>query len=97
MDELTTVLTLINKLSGVSFATLVVTILWGNRKRYWRWGVDFEELEARVTKEKQGILADRDWWRNIALRATGIAETHARLLNEEVVIVNEANKSILEG
>lgn len=78
------ILALANKLGGVSFATLLLFILYGSWKHIWLWGKDVEAAiakeEARVIREKQAIYEDRDFWRNIAIRATGLAEVQGQIL-----------------
>jgi hypothetical protein len=88
-------LTLVNKLGGVSFATLLMVILWGSWKGIWRWGKDFDALEIRLRTERAVILDDRDWWRNIAVRATGLAETQGQLL-KVTSHVDEINRELLD-
>jgi hypothetical protein len=41
----------------------------------WRWGSEFIDQEARFALEKKSMMDDRDWWREVAVRATGLAET----------------------
>lgn len=65
---------LANKLGGASFATLLLLILWASWKNLWTWSRDVDKVTARyeelLTKERD----EKEWWRTIAMRATGIAE-----------------------
>lgn len=74
------IILIVNKLGGVSFATLLALILWGGFKRIWVWGRDVEAMELRHANEKKAIYDDRDFWRNIAIRATGLAEVQGQIL-----------------
>ena len=42
---------------------ILLLILVAGYKRYWVWGVELTTMEK-----------DRDWWRNAALTALGLAE-----------------------
>lgn len=97
MDEL---LTLANKLGGVSFATLLLLILYGSWKHVWMWGRDVDALERRHQADMKSITDDRDWWRNVATRATGIAETQGQLLRVKETKTNreidDLNRRLIE-
>jgi hypothetical protein len=58
------VLEIAQKLGGVSFATLLVAIIYGSYKGVWCWGYQLREAK------EQG-----DRWQAMALRAAGLAET----------------------
>jgi hypothetical protein len=97
-----------NLLGGASFATLLVIVLVGNKLRIWRWGEDVRELEARHTAEK-GELEERyeaekamvveqlNFWRDIALRNTGLLETQADRLLQVATQVGAVNRHLLGG
>lgn len=74
------ILTLANKLGGVSFATLLLIILYGSWRHVWVWERDVAKLEKQLNAEKQVLIEERDWWRNLAIRATGLAEVQGQLL-----------------
>ena len=52
------------KLSGVSTPVLLFLILYGGYKRVWVFGYQLEKAES-----------DAQQWKEMALHATGIAET----------------------
>jgi hypothetical protein len=100
------VVKLANLLGGVSFATLLVIVLVGNKMRVWRWGEDFKELEARLNAEREDVeermaaenrLAAEQvvFWRDIALRNTGLLETQAEQLMQVATQVGAVNKKLL--
>lgn len=95
MDD---ILTLANKLGGVSFATLLLVILYGSWRHVWVWGRDVAALEAKHEAEKRVLTDDRDWWRNLAVRATGIAETQGQLLRTRggAPEVSDRNRRLVE-
>jgi hypothetical protein len=74
------VMLIANKLGGVSFATLLLMILYGSKVRIWRWGSDFTDQAAQAEADKKALRDDRDWWRSIAVRATGLAEAQGEHL-----------------
>jgi hypothetical protein len=95
-----------NLLGGVSFATLLVIVLVGNKYRIWRWGQDLVDLEARHATEKAELLERveaetkiRDeqinFWRDIALRNTGILETQTEQLMHVATQVGAVNRKLL--
>lgn len=92
-------LTLAGKIGTISFPTLLVIIIYFSWKGTWVWGKDKNLLEARLTAEILKIENDRDWWRNIALRATGVLETQGQVLrvkeSKELVKIDELNKRLL--
>lgn len=92
---------LAQKLSGLSLAALLLIILWGSWRRYWRWGRDVDDIEIRCRAEKQILVNDRDWWRDVALRATGLLERQGVVIREkEVEVANkidELNRKLLGG
>lgn len=94
------IITLANRIGGVSFATLLIVILYGSWKHVWVWGRDVEDMKARHQSEKQAIIDDRDWWRDVATRATGIAETQGQLLRVKETKVNreidDLNRRLIE-
>lgn len=97
MDE---ILVIINKLGGVSFATLLAIILWGNWKHIWVWGKDVDkaiaEMEARHAKEKEEWREGLDFWRSVGIRATGLAEMQGQILKvKETGRMDELNKRLL--
>lgn len=65
---------LANRLGSAGFATLLLAILYGSWKEIWIWGRDatriVERYEATLVRER----TEKEWWREIAMRATGIAE-----------------------
>lgn len=76
------ILALLGKLGASGFIpeilrALVITsaaILWGSWKEVWVWNKDVKKLteryEALLAKEQN----EKEWWRTLAMRATGIAE-----------------------
>lgn len=96
-----------NTLGGVSFATLLVIVLAGNKFRIWRWGQDFVDLEARCASDKTEYTERAEaearilneqvvFWREIALRNTGILESQTEHLMHVATEV-AANRKLLAG
>jgi len=97
-----------NLLGGVSFATLLVLVILGNKFRIWRWGQDLLELEARHAADKAEYTARAEaearilneqvtFWRDIALRNTGILETQTEQLMHVATQVGAVNRKLLAG
>jgi len=97
-----------NTLGSVSFATLLVFVLVGNKLRIWRWGQDLVELEARhgaaladCTErwEAESKLLNEQivFWRDVALRNTGILETQTEQLMHVATQVGAVNRKLLGG
>jgi hypothetical protein len=97
-----------NTLGGVSFATLLVIVLIGNKIRIWRWGQDFVEQEARHVAAladcteraaaEHAILSEQIvFWRQVALRNTGILETQTEQLMTVATQVGAVNRKLLAG
>lgn len=97
-----------NLLSGATLATLLVLVLVGNKLRIWRWGQDLVELEARCARERSEyaermeaenrLLNDQIvFWRDVALRNTGILETQTEQLMKVATQVGAVNRKILGG
>lgn len=97
-----------NVLGGVSFATLLVIVLVGNKLRIWRWGQDLVELEARHAADRAEcderaaaevkILNEQVvFWRDIALRNTGLLETQTEQLMHVATQVGAVNRKLLGG
>lgn len=95
-----------NLLGGVSFATLLVIVLVGNKLRIWRWGQDFVELEARCSAAKDEYTERAEaearllneqivFWRDVALRNTGILETQTEQLMHVATQVGAVNRRLL--
>jgi len=95
-----------NVLGGVSFATLLVIVLVGNKFRIWRWGQDLVELEARCAADKADYTERMEaenrllneqivFWRDVALRNTGILETQTEQLMHVATQVGAVNRKIL--
>jgi len=42
---------------------VLVLVLWSGSKGVWKWGSDYRDL-----------LRDRDYWRDLAVAGTGLAE-----------------------
>jgi hypothetical protein len=95
-----------NVLGGVSFATLLVIVLVGNKFRIWRWGQDLVELEARHAaamadcverQEAEGRMLNEQivFWRDVALRNTGILETQTEQLMHVATQVGAVNRKLL--
>jgi hypothetical protein len=57
------ILSLVNKLSGVSFATLLAIVLFTQWKDYWGW-----------SRDRKAVEKDRDEWKALALENLGIAK-----------------------
>ena len=60
-------LELVNKLSGVSLATLLAIILWANWRDHWCW-----------SRDRNAVTADRDEWKALAMTNLGIAKQAVR-------------------
>ena len=60
-------LELVNKLSGVSFATLLAIILWGSYRDIWTW-----------SRDRDALKTDRDEWKALAMTNLGIAKQAVR-------------------
>ncbi len=97
-----------NTLGSVSFATLLVIVIVGNKYRIWRWGQDLVELEARHAAEKLEYVERAEaeskllneqivFWRDVALRNTGILETQTEQLMTVATQVGAVNKKLLGG
>lgn len=54
------------KVLGLPLA-LTAVVLWTGAKGVWRWGNAYDELRE-----------DRDYWRELALKGTDLAETAVR-------------------
>lgn len=96
--------TFINRIGGASFATLLVVILWGSWRGIWVWGKDKTASETALLERCKRTEEDRDWWRGVALKATGIAEIQGRVLrvtvgreDDSAAAVDGANKRLLPG
>ena len=57
------ILGIVNKLSGVSFATLLAVVLFAQWKDYWGW-----------SRDRKAVEHDRDEWKALALENLGIAK-----------------------
>lgn len=105
MDNGIDLFTFINKIGGASFATLLIVILWGSWRGIWVWGKDKTAAETALQDRIKRTEEDRDWWRGIAVKATGIAEVQGRVLrvtvasrdDETTQAVDGANKRLLHG
>lgn len=97
-----------NLLGGVSFATLLVFVIVGNKYRIWRWGQDVIDLEARhaadkaeyterMVAENRLLIEQVEFWRDIALRNTGLLETQSEQLMKVAKTVGAVNRKILDG
>ena len=95
-----------NALGGASFATLLLIILISNYKDIWCWGrdrralearheVDKQELEERFTAENKLVMDQMVFWRDIALRNTGLLETQTEQLMQVATQVSSANRRLL--
>jgi hypothetical protein len=95
-----------NTLGSVSFATLLVIVLVGNKYRIWRWGQDLVELEARCAAERADYRERMEaenrllneqvvFWRDVALRNTGILETQTEQLMHVATQVGAVNRKLL--
>ena len=66
MQEPSTIITiieLVQKLSGVSLATLLALILYGSYRQWWVWA-----------RERDEFRVDRDRWQALALENLGLAK-----------------------
>ncbi len=95
-----------NVLSGATLATLLVLVLVGNKFRIWRWGQDLVELEARCSTDKADYVERAEaearllneqivFWRDVALRNTGILESQTEQLMHVATQVGAVNKRLL--
>ena len=60
---MTEVLDLLNKLSGVSLASLLAIILWASWRDHWTW-----------SRERELYRLDRDKWQALALENLGLVK-----------------------
>ncbi len=81
MDEF---IALVNKLGGASFATLLLLILYGSWKNIWVWSRDVAKVTERYEALLHHEIEEKEFWRNIALRVTGIAEASAVLVKKTI-------------
>ena len=106
MENFEAIAKIANLLGGVSFATLLLIVLVGNKTRTWRWGEDFKELEAQKNAERDELLERMEaesklmndqivFWRDIALRNTGLLETQTEQLMQVATQVGAVNKRLL--
>lgn len=56
--------------SQVGVGTLLILILFGGYKKWWVFGWIYKESENRANK----LEKERDDWRDLALRGTGLVE-----------------------
>lgn len=95
-----------NALGGASFATLLFIILVGNYRDIWCWGrdrralevkheTDKQELEERYTAENKLVMDQMVFWRDIALRNTGLLESQTEQLMTVATQVSSANRKLL--
>lgn len=49
-------------------------ILWGSYKEIWVWNKDVKKLTERYEALLEKERVEKEWWRTLAMRATGIAE-----------------------
>jgi len=95
-----------NVLSGATLATLLVLVLVGNKFRIWRWGQDLADLEARCSADKAEYVERAEaearllneqivFWRDVALRNTGILETQTEQLMHVATQVGAVNRKLL--
>ena len=93
-------LAIANKLSGVSFATLLTLILYGSWKRIWVWGRDLSDAEERFRNDLKRMESEREWWQGIAVKATGIAELQGHVLRakeqKEQATIDTINQQLLQ-
>lgn len=76
------VFTLLNKLSGVGFGTLLAIIIYGSWKNVWVWSRDVDKLTANYEKLLAKAEEQSKWWQDVAVRATGIAEMQGNVARE---------------
>lgn len=79
MDE---ILTIANKLGGAGFATLLLIILYGSWKNIWVWSRDVDKLTTNYEKLLAKSEEQSQWWRDVAVKATGIAELQGTVARE---------------
>jgi len=95
-----------NALGGASFATLLFIILVGNYKDVWCWGrvlvelkathhAEKEELRERFEAETHLLSEQVVFWRDIALRNTGLLETQTEQLMQVATQVGAVNRKLL--
>lgn len=97
-----------NTLGSVSFATLLVIVIVGSKYRIWRWGQDLIDLEARHAADKAEYTERAEaeahnlneqiaFWRDVALRNTGILESQTEQLMHVATQVGAVNRKLLAG
>ena len=95
-----------NVLGGVSFASLLVVVLVGNKLRIWRWGQDFVDLQTmhaailadtteRAESEARLLSEQVIFWRDIALRNTGLLESQTEQLMHVATQVGAVNRALI--
>ncbi len=75
---MTEFLDLANKFGSAGFATLLIAIIYGSWKEIWIWGRDASRIAERYETILSRERVEKEWWREIAMRATGIAEVQGK-------------------
>lgn len=81
---------IINKVTGLSVAGVLLLAGWLSYKGIWTWGTQVTELrerlalaEANCKLQIEKIEARESRWQNTALAALGVAETTVHTLKEK--------------
>lgn len=65
-------------LSRLSPAAMLALITWAGLKGWWIWRWTHREIVDIKNQENLELRKDRDWWRDVAVRATRIGEEAVR-------------------
>jgi hypothetical protein len=57
---------------------LLLAALFLGARRFWVFGWVHREIVERLEKEVETMTIDRNYWRDVALRGTNVAETVVR-------------------
>ena len=68
------ILDLAQKLSGLGLTTVLILILLGGRFKYWVWGYQLIESEARNERLLAEAKAETKEWKALALRNLEMAK-----------------------
>lgn len=68
-------LALAQKVATVGFGPLMALILIGSYYEIWVWGRKYREEKAETAARLAAVEKERDEWKRMALRTTGLLET----------------------
>lgn len=67
-------LAIASQLGGVGFPTLLVGIIWGSYKGWWKWGKDYVDLETKYEARLLKSEISSNKWEAMALEAAGLVD-----------------------